>query len=268
MASESVELAVASSDNKAEVEIQQAGKRLEEWVEISKNTSDSKQGEKLKQLAVNFEEKVNNAQDGLTKIENSEKKAQIAKVINVQTEKYTEVWVDADENLTEVVKKDVSEKLSSAVDSNKKVNLDSLAVRVEVMTDDDKEEITAIVKEKAEEKEEIIDEDEGLETIVPEEEEQCSTEEEMPNEDVFEEESDSEDITVEINSETSEAVEEIPAVEVTIDQEKEELLSILDDLNNNEEGEVKGEADEEVVPVETEDDILPVEEKIMPVPVN
>ena len=267
IASENATLAVASPEKKAEIEIQQAGKRLEEWVEISKKTSDTKQGEKLKQLAVNFEEKVNNAQDGLQKIEDTEKKAQIAKVINVQTEKYTEAWVDANENLTEVVKNDVSSEFASAIDSSKKVNLDSLAVRVEVMTDGDKEEITAIVKEKAEEKE-VTSEEESSETTESETE-PSSTEEVEPIEDiVVVEEIDSEVVETEQESEISEVVEEDQEL-ITIDQEKEELLSILDDLNNIDSGEVKGETDEKVDSDETEDVVqIEVEEKIMPVPVE
>ena len=264
IASENATLAVASPEKKAEIEIQQAGKRLEEWVEISKKTSDTKQGEKLKQLAVNFEEKVNNAQDGLQKIEDTEKKAQIAKVINVQTEKYTEAWVDANENLTEVVKNDVSSEFASAIDSSKKVNLDSLAVRVEVMTDDDKEEITAIVKEKAEEKEVISEEEENL-VITEEAVELSPIEEETSNESPIEEVV-PETVQTEQNLEISEVVEEIQAP-MTIDQEKEELLNILDDLNNINDGEVKSDSDEKVDSDETED-VVQVEEKIMPVPVE
>ena len=163
IASENVVLAITPEDKKAEVEIEQAGKRLEELARISEVPSDINQGEKLKQLVSSFEEKVNKAQNGLAKIEDIEKKAKIAKVINVQTEKYTEVLAVANENLTDVVKNDVSEKFASAADSNKKVNLDSLAVRVEVMTDDDKDEIAAIVKEKVE-KEALLEEEKVAKT--------------------------------------------------------------------------------------------------------
>lgn len=268
IASENATLAVASPEKKVEIEIEQAGKRLEEWVEISKKTSDVKQSEKLKQLAVNFEEKVNNAQDGLTKIENSEKKSQVAKVINVQTEKYTEVWVDANENLPEIVKNDVSDEFDSAIDSSKKVNLDSLAVRVEVMTDDDKEEITAIVKEKAEEKA-VTSEEESSEEATESETEPSSTEEvEIIEDVVVDEEIIPEVVETEQELETLEVIEEDQEL-ITIDQEKEELLSILDDLNNIDSGEVKGETDEKVDSDETEDVVqIEVEEKIMPVPVE
>ena len=282
IASENATLAIASPEKKAEIEIEQAGKRLEEWVEISKNTSDVKQSEKLKQLAVDFEEKVNNAQDGLTKIENNEKKAEIAKVINVQTEKYTEVWGDANENLTEVVKNDVSDELASAIDSSKQVNLDSLTVRVEVMTDNDKEEITAIVKEKAEEKAETSEEvkivkiekvdidcskcEENNKDCLEETDElgniRCYFE--VKSETIIEtddntriyQESDiisPENFETKQESKIDEVIEDLEEIQtpLTIDQEKEELLSILDDLNKSDD--LENGDDSEKEDQETED---------------
>jgi hypothetical protein len=307
IASENVVLAIASEDKKAEVEIEQAGKRLEELAEISKKPSDINQGEKLKKLVANFEEKVNKAQDGLTKIEDNGKKAKIAKVINVQTEKYTEVLAEVSENLTVVVKNDVSEKFASATDSNKKVNLDSLAIRVEVMTDDDKDEITAIVKEKVEEDAVLSEEEKvvkiekvDIDCLVCEESEKDCLEEvdeegnircyfEMipeTTENIVETESFSDEVdssprsnsddtsNTEQDSDTSEdAVEteqcSAPATATpTIEEEKEVLINLLDNLNSDsddtvdevitdedssdeDEGEVKGDTDSEDEVVES-----------------
>ena len=287
IASENVVLAIASEDRKAEVEIEQAGKRLEEVIEISKNPSDINQGEKLKQLAVNFEEKVNKAQDVLAKIEDTEKKAKIAKLINVQTEKYTEVWDDANENLTTVVKDDVSEKFASATDSNKKVNLDSLATRIKTMTNDNKDEITAIVKEKVE-KEAVLEEEvvkiekvdidcskceesekDCLEEVDEEGNIRCYFEMMLEaTENTVEAEDFSGGIDLSSSSNTEEEtnpdgvdlsprsnIKEIP----TIEEEKEVLINLLDNLNSDsddtdettpdeessdeDKGEVKGETD-------------------------
>ncbi len=272
MASESIELAVASEDNKAEIEIKQAGKRLEEAVEVSKNPSDIHQGEKLKQLVANFEEKINNAQDGLTKIENDGKKAEIAKVINVQTEKYTEVLAETNENLTVIVQNDVSEKFVSATDSNNKVNLDSLAVRVEVMTDEDKDEITAIIKEKVEEKAALNEEEDNSDIIVPEIDQDITEEEILNDISDIEEEKIEENSEIFEDVENSENIEEIIAEDITIEETKIELLKDLDDLSeSNDEsgeevmidedisvdGEVKGVSDsEEQMPIIEDEEIL------------
>ena len=217
MVSESVELAVASKDVRAEVQIRQAGVRLEEISEISKKPSDINQGEKLKQLATSFEEKINNAQSGLAQIADNGQKAKTARVINVQTEKYTEVLAVAKENLTAVVQEDVSEKLAQATDSNKKVNLNSLAVRVELMTYEDKPEITAIIKGKTEEKETLDKATASSEAeIIPEAKAEPTKVETVVD-----------------------AVEEMPATEevvtpevATIEQSKEKLMNLLENLSD------------------------------------
>ena len=296
IASEGVQLAISSGDRKAEIEIEQAGKRLEEAVEISKNPSDINQGEKLKKLIVNFEEKINRAQSGLMEIEDNEKKAKIAKVINIQTEKYTEVLATTSENLTDVVKNDVSEKFASATDSNKKVNLDSLAVRIEVMTDEDKDEITAIVKEKVE-KEVILEEETTSNEVdldIPADDvdadsssslndanaDSSSDEEDLSSSSSLDDVSDIEGETEEDSEISSDIVGEVESnveEEPTMEERKEVLTNLLDNLNNNpndsdetivddnsdDDGEVKGETDssddekEEVIE-EGDNKIVPV----------
>ena len=296
IASEGVQLAISSGDRKAEIEIEQAGKRLEEAVEISKNPSDINQGEKLKKLIVNFEEKINRAQSGLMEIEDNEKKAKIAKVINIQTEKYTEVLATTSENLTDVVKNDVSEKFASATDSNKKVNLDSLAVRIEVMTDEDKDEITAIVKEKVE-KEVILEEETTSNEVdldIPADDvdadsssslndanaDSSSDEEDLSSSSSLDDVSDTEGETEEDSEISSDIVGEVESnveEEPTMEERKEVLTNLLDNLNNNpndsdetivddnsdDDGEVKGETDssddekEEVIE-EGDNKIVPV----------
>lgn len=292
IASEGVQLAISSGDRKAEIEIEQAGKRLEEAVEISKNPSDINQGEKLKKLIVNFEEKINRAQSGLMEIEDNEKKAKIAKVINIQTEKYTEVLATTSENLTDVVKNDVSEKFASATDSNKKVNLDSLAVRIEVMTDEDKDEITAIVKEKVE-KEVILEEETTSNEVdldIPADDvdadsssslndanaDSSSDEEDLSSSSSLDDVSDTEGETEEDSEISSDIVGEVESSveeEPTMEERKEVLTNLLDTLNDSDEtivddnsdddGEVKGETDssddekEEVIE-EGDNKIVPV----------
>ncbi|MEA2097509.1 MAG: DUF5667 domain-containing protein [Patescibacteria group bacterium] len=273
IASEDVVLAISSGDRKAEIEIEQAGKRLEEAVEISKNSSDVNQGEKLKKLIVNFEEKVNRAQDSLIKIEDNEKKAKSAKVVNAQTEKYTEVLAVTNKNLTDIVKSDVSETITNATNSNKKVNLDSLAIRIEAMTDKDKDEITAIVKKKVEEKtvpkKETNSDEADLDPSSDEADLNVPTDDIDPNSssdeadlsphsdlddtnDAKEETEQDPEISEEIIKEAEGGVKKAQ----TIEEEREALTTMLDDLKNNpdetvtdddssdeKEGEVKGESD-------------------------
>jgi hypothetical protein len=131
IASEKVILAVASEEEKAKIEIEQAGKRLEELAVISWKTSDLEQQQKVDQLIVDFEVKINSANKHLTKIDNNSEKAKIAKVINDQSGKYVEILAKTTENLPTSLKEKVSDKLAKAIDSTEKINLSSLMVMVE-----------------------------------------------------------------------------------------------------------------------------------------
>jgi hypothetical protein len=136
MINEDMALVVASEDKKAEIEMEHAGKRLEEMAVISKKTSDVEQQEKIGQLMERFEEKVSSANNSLTKIDKSVKKTKIAKTINTQSEKYAEVLAKTTDDLPAVVQDEILEEVAKAVDSNEKIYLTSLAV----ITDDDSEE--------------------------------------------------------------------------------------------------------------------------------
>jgi len=235
---EDATLAIAPEDKKAEVEMQQVEKRLEEFDKISKNHSDPKQGEKIEMLLGEIEVKTNNSKEYLTKIEDDGVKAKIAKVINVQTKKSAEVLVKANENLPDVVRDEISEKFASVAESNEKVNFESLATRVELMTDEDKEEITAIVKEKVEEKiaedKENIIEDAGTE--------EGSDESDSIDQDVIEAETETEEGADDMDN-TENNTEE--SGEVTTAERRGELRDDLDFLNNSdvEEGDVAGDED-------------------------
>ena len=241
IATEDVTLAVTSKNKKAEVEMWQVNKRLEEFDKISKNHSDPKQGEKIKMLLGEIEVKTNNSKEHLTKIEDNGVKAKIAKVINVQTEKCAEVLVKTGENLPDVVKDKVSEKLASVVESNEKVNFESLAIRVKLMTDEDKEEIATKVKEKVEKRTIEDEEDEGdvkdVEGDMEMERDFDTDQDAVEAKKSMEEGVDNEDST-ENNTEESEETE------VTMEDTKKELLGILDGLNisDNNEGDVKGDS--------------------------
>ena len=80
------------------------------------------------------------AGERLIEIKDIEVRTRVAKVINVKTDKCAEFLTEMKENLSDVVKNEVSEKLASTVESNKKLNFDSLTVMVGV-TEDDKDEI-------------------------------------------------------------------------------------------------------------------------------
>ncbi len=160
IASEDITLAVASKEKRPEIEIDQAGKRLAELAEISKKPSYDDQSKKTEQLLASFERKISNAQNGLIEIENNGVKAKVAKVINIQTEKYTEVLAETKENLPDTVKDEILlEKFASVTKSNEKVNFESLTIMVETIDEneeEEKEEITAKVKEEINKLEEII----------------------------------------------------------------------------------------------------------------
>jgi len=161
IAAENAALAVASEEDKLKIEVEQAGKRLEELAEVSQKPSDLEQDAKVERLIVDFEKKIASANERLTKISDSGKKAKTAKVINDQSEKYTEALVKTTESLPETVKEKVSKQVAKAIVSTEKINMSSLAVMVEqkeqgddnVIADD---EIVAKIKKKINKLEEKI----------------------------------------------------------------------------------------------------------------
>lgn len=141
MAGENMELAVASEDNKAEIEIKQVGKRVEELAKVSQNHSDINQTEKVVKLLEEIEVKSKNANSHLANLNNKEKVTTVAKIANEQSGKYAEVLTKTAEELPASIKNDVSVEVEKALDSNKKLNFDSLAAMIDGITDDNKEEI-------------------------------------------------------------------------------------------------------------------------------
>ncbi|MFZ2970480.1 MAG: DUF5667 domain-containing protein [Minisyncoccia bacterium] len=141
LANENIVLAVSASEgDKAKIEIEQAGKRLEELTEISKKSSDLGQQEKVEQLVANFEQKVNSAQTRMAKINDSgEKKgvASVAKVINIQSEKYSDVLAKTSSNLPSVIQEKVSDKFARAISNTDKINTQSLLIIIETKDGDE-----------------------------------------------------------------------------------------------------------------------------------
>jgi len=241
MMNEDVALAVAPENKKATIEMEHAGKRLEEIAVISKKTSDVKQQEKIGELMERFEEKVNNANNHLSSADGNGERAKVAKAINTQSKKYTEVLAKTTEELPAVVKDEISEDVAEAIKSSEKIYLTSLMAMVEEMTDEDKEEITAMVKEKVEEEEkedgeeDIIDDEENAEEIIETEE----TEENSDDGDVIDQEMvETDDADNEENAEETAEIKE--NIEDDIEDIKKELLENLDDLNNPDDDEDLG----------------------------
>ena len=301
MASESIELAVASQDEKAEVEIAQAGKRLDEMKKISKKPENADQGKIFKQLAVSFKKKVDNAQDGLTKIEDNEKKAKIAQMINTKTEDYTEGLVEAEDNLTNDVKNDVSEKLASASDSNKKVNFDSLAVMIGI-TDDKKDEIVLKINDQISQLEIDIEALENKVVLINESSNICEVdlaidESESNDQECVEIQVDHQAIIEEIKEDIQKAKQDlqnnnlleamnivtevqktIAELEISISNEdnpeetpddlpEDQVDDSVEDEVKSEDGEVKGDVDEVVDPEEesSEEETIPDDGELLPV---
>lgn len=300
MASESIELAVAPQDEKAEVEIAQAGKRLDEMKKISKKPENADQGKIFKQLAVSFKKKVDNAQDGLIKIEDNDKKAKIAKVINTKTEDYTEGLIEAEDNLTNDVKNDVSEKFASASDSNKKVNYDSLAVMIGI-TDDKKDEIVLKINDQISQLEIDIEALENKVVLINESSNICEVDlaiDESNDQECVEIQVDYQAIIEEMkedvqkakqdlqNNNLLEAVNIVTEVQKTIaeleisisnedkpeetpdDLPEDQVDDPVEDEAKSEDGEIKGDVDEVINSEEEnsdDDEIAPEEEKLVPV---
>ncbi len=131
MAKENVILAIAPENKKAEIEMQQVGKRLEEFNRISENYSDPKQGEKIGMILGEIKVKTNRAEEHLTEIEDNVVKIKVAKVVGAQGEKYAEVLVKTTENLPTVIGDEIIEEATKAIDSSEKIYLTSFAVITE-----------------------------------------------------------------------------------------------------------------------------------------
>lgn len=152
---EQVELAMASDQDKPKVEIEQAGKRLEELAQVSQKTSDSNQHEKVQQLVAEFQEKVDSANTHLSALSDQNtsdntKKAQVAgvaKIVNEQSEKYTDVLQKTTDSLPDTVKEKVADKVADAAKTAEKVNLTALMVMVDNTDDQNKEEVVAKVQQ-------------------------------------------------------------------------------------------------------------------------
>lgn len=134
IAGENVVLAVIPEEDKAKVEIEYAGKRLEELAKISEKPSIEGQHQKMEQLISNYDEKVNSAKKHLAQISSSgdgKKAVMVAKVINTQSEKYAKDLAKTTDNLPVDVKEKVSEKIAKAIDSTEKANTSSLLILIE-----------------------------------------------------------------------------------------------------------------------------------------
>jgi len=161
-AGEKVKLAVASEQDKPKIEIEQAGKRLEELEKISQKTSDASQHQKVEQLVAEFQAKVDSANAHLGqlnekgKIDNTVKVADVAKVVNEQSEKYSEVLQKTTQSLPTEVQEKVAVQVADATKTTELTNLTALLVIVESPADgQNTEELAAKVQtavEKAETK--------------------------------------------------------------------------------------------------------------------
>lgn len=155
-ATEQVALAVASEQDKPKIEIEQAGKRLEELAEISQKTSDTNQHQKVEQLVTDYKDKVESANTHLNqlnekgKTDGSVKVASVAKVVNEQSEKYTQVLQKTTDSLPETVKEKVATQVADAAKTTEKTNISALMVMVETKQEQNTQEVAAKVQKTVE----------------------------------------------------------------------------------------------------------------------
>ena len=214
MAKESVTLAIAPENKKAEIEMQQVGKRLEEFDKISENYSDPKQGEKIGMILGEIKVKTNRAEEHLTGIEDNVVKVRVAKIVGTQGEKYTEVLAKTTEELPAVVKDEILEDVAEAIDSNEKIYLTSFAVIAK--EEDEIIEEVEVVEETGEEDQEDSVED-GEENTDDEEDAEDKPEEGDKGDVLGDEDENNEFDSVEIDDE-----EDLDEEEVILDETEED----------------------------------------------
>ena len=141
-AGEQVALAVASDRDRPKVEIEQAGKRLEELAQISQRASDSSQHQKVEQLVNDYREKVSSANEHLTQLGEKGKAsgtgtevASVARVVTEQSEKYTQVLQKTTDSLPDTVKVKVAVQVADAAKETEKTNIAALLVIADVKPD-------------------------------------------------------------------------------------------------------------------------------------
>jgi|GEM_PF-5847638 hypothetical protein len=134
LAGEKIALAVASEEEKPKIEIEQAGKRLEELAKISQKTAEAGQdSKKVEELVAEFKAKVDSANAHLEelsakgKTDTTVKVANVAKIISEQSEKYSTVLQQTTGTLPEPIK----EKVANATVAVQKTNIKALLVMVE-----------------------------------------------------------------------------------------------------------------------------------------
>lgn len=136
-AGEKVVLAVASEEEKPRLEIEQAGRRLEEIAQLTQRTSDVEQHEKVAELMSEYESKLSSANSRLAKLnQDVEKKdrarlAATAQVMTTQSDKYSEVLHRTTDTMPEAVKAKVSDNVEGARVVSEKVNVEAMKVVAE-----------------------------------------------------------------------------------------------------------------------------------------
>jgi hypothetical protein len=151
---EKVALAVAPEEEKPRLEIEMAGKRLEELALVSQKASDSAQHEKVNQLLEEFRENVDQANNHLNQLNGRKtdgavntRVADVAQVVTEQSEKYADVLQKTTQSLPAQVQERVAGQVADATKTTEKVNIAALMVMVDNQRD---EEVAAIVQKTVE----------------------------------------------------------------------------------------------------------------------
>ena len=142
-AGEQMALAVASDQDKPRLEIELAGKRLEELAQISQKSSDSDQHQKVEQLVSEYQSKVSSASDHLQQLSGTgadkDKVASVAKVVTQQSEKYSGVLATTTQSLPATIKTQVANQVADATITTEKTNISALMVMVDTKGAEDPE---------------------------------------------------------------------------------------------------------------------------------
>ncbi len=131
IASENVVSAVAAEKDKPGIAVEQAGKRLEEMDKLSQKVSDAGQQRKIENLVKEYKGSIAKANEQFANLKDKSQKAEAAKVITSQTEKYPEALQKAANNLSAAVKEKVINEVAMAISATEKVNTQALLIMVE-----------------------------------------------------------------------------------------------------------------------------------------
>ena len=117
MAAEKAQMSLTSGDDKPSLQAELAGRRLEEMAKIAERADVNNKEERTMQAVANFQVQVKAVKTTLENMDNGEKAAEVAQMVDRKTAEFSSALDKARENASEGVKKEVDKASSLVTDT-------------------------------------------------------------------------------------------------------------------------------------------------------